>query len=506
MNRICATVILGAVVASPLLTPIASATDRLVPRNYRTIQEAVTAANNGDKVLISPGVYYEAVTAFSKSIQIIGIGGPEVTIVDGEGWELSTFQLISATLGAKIEGLTFRHGETDSNGNGGNGLLVSSGTAEIKNCIFTGNVRAGLRLNTANATITDCVIIDNASPSVAGGVRIGDGTYAFTRCTIADNVAANSGGGAWQSLNASVVWTDCTFTGNYSGFKGGGLYVDYFETFPITGSPVTLTGCTFSGNHATSNTGLASGGGVFSGQKAIITDCVFSQNSAVGIAPNLSQGAGLRLEKADDSTLANCDFLGHDATSLYATNSDLQIDGSDFMNNHGVHYPGALLFLAGEATITNCVFTQNSGEGEWGAAVGDGGLNTYDTCTFTGNTGTFGGAITVFGTTKLANCTITDNVAAGGGLFNVTDNVLIADSTICDNTFVNIDGDWTDLGGNDICPNVFGDLNGDGIVDGADLGILLAQWDSEGPQGDLDNDLDVDGADLGLLLAAWTFE
>lgn len=47
------------------------------------------------------------------------------------------------------------------------------------------------------------------------------------------------------------------------------------------------------------------------------------------------------------------------------------------------------------------------------------------------------------------------------------------------------------------------DLNGDGHVDGADLGLLLAAWGSSGP-GDVNGDGVVDGADLGQLLAAWT--
>jgi hypothetical protein len=47
------------------------------------------------------------------------------------------------------------------------------------------------------------------------------------------------------------------------------------------------------------------------------------------------------------------------------------------------------------------------------------------------------------------------------------------------------------------------DLNDDGTVDGADLGLLLSAWDAAGP-GDLNGDGVVDGADLGLLLAAWS--
>jgi hypothetical protein len=56
----------------------------------------------------------------------------------------------------------------------------------------------------------------------------------------------------------------------------------------------------------------------------------------------------------------------------------------------------------------------------------------------------------------------------------------------------------------DTCEGVHGDLNGDGVVNGADLGILLARWGQPGGVGDLNGDLFVDGGDLGELLAAWT--
>lgn len=49
------------------------------------------------------------------------------------------------------------------------------------------------------------------------------------------------------------------------------------------------------------------------------------------------------------------------------------------------------------------------------------------------------------------------------------------------------------------CP---ADLNGDGSVDGADLGLLLAAWGTDGP-GDFNGDGIVDGLDLGMALAEW---
>jgi hypothetical protein len=50
-----------------------------------------------------------------------------------------------------------------------------------------------------------------------------------------------------------------------------------------------------------------------------------------------------------------------------------------------------------------------------------------------------------------------------------------------------------------------GDLNCDGCVDHADLGILLSDWmcDSGDCPGDCDDDGDTDHADLGILLAHW---
>lgn len=46
------------------------------------------------------------------------------------------------------------------------------------------------------------------------------------------------------------------------------------------------------------------------------------------------------------------------------------------------------------------------------------------------------------------------------------------------------------------------DLSGDGLVDGTDLSMLLAQWDTDG-SADIDGTGIVDAADLSFLLAAW---
>ena len=50
-----------------------------------------------------------------------------------------------------------------------------------------------------------------------------------------------------------------------------------------------------------------------------------------------------------------------------------------------------------------------------------------------------------------------------------------------------------------------GDLSGDHVVDGADIGLLLSSWGFCGATcpHDLNNDGKVNGGDLGLLLSGW---
>ena len=79
---------------------------------------------------------------------------------------------------------------------------------------------------------------------------------------------------------------------------------------------------------------------------------------------------------------------------------------------------------------------------------------------------------------------------------------------IVDGTYADEDGngvpDCCDAGSS--CQECPGDVTGNGIVDAADLGILLAVWNTDGksnPEADINGDGVVNAADLGLLLGAW---
>ena len=55
-----------------------------------------------------------------------------------------------------------------------------------------------------------------------------------------------------------------------------------------------------------------------------------------------------------------------------------------------------------------------------------------------------------------------------------------------------------------ISPGVPGDLDGDGRVNGSDLGLLLSVWNQKSKDYDLTGDGIVTGKDIGAMLASWT--
>ena len=112
----------------------------------------------------------------------------------------------------------------------------------------------------------------------------------------------------------------------------------------------------------------------------------------------------------------------------------------------------------------------------------------------------------------------TSTVAAVTGTFPDCDGNGVSDPVdLVSGTLVDCDGNLVpdvcdlaagaaDVNGNgapDVCDLVRGDLNLDGVVDGADLALLLGTWGTNDPASDLGGDGVVGGADLGVLLSNW---
>jgi hypothetical protein len=377
MNR---TLLIPSSFIAGLVCSFVSAADRLVPRQFPTIQAAINAAGAGDNILISPGVYAEKLT-IQKQVHLVGIDGPAVTAIDGDGFSGSLVVVGSDGAQTTLDGLTIRNGSS-----------------------------TGLSIGAKIFQATNCVLENNQGPGASLGTN-GPGSVSFDSCTFSGN-QSSSGGGFSQML-----------TGNS----------------PI---PVSFTQCSFIGNIATND------GGGASVRSATFSGCVFENNDA---------GA--------------------------------DVDDLDEVGRGGAIMIGGFGTLAGTATIQNCEFTGNTNSAIW---VGTGFSNPQSTATVTG-------------------CAFTSNVGPfGGGIWINSGDASVCSlsgSTICDNQADNIDGAFLDEGGNAVCPSEpDADLNGDGVIDGGDLGLLLANWGTNklSAAEDLNNDGDVNGADLSILLAAWS--
>ncbi|MCH2161870.1 MAG: right-handed parallel beta-helix repeat-containing protein [Phycisphaerales bacterium] len=239
-----------------------------------------------------------------------------------------------------------------------------------------------------------------------------------------------------------------------------------------------------------SNWSLSRGGGFYcSDSRPTLRNCVFDTCTAINGSYNYGGGAFALCQFSDlTPTFIDCTFL-----------------------NCRAHYGGGFYFyvhtsskFAASVSLRGCSFINNDAEDEGGAIYlyGEAGIHIED-CRFESNS--TGGLAS--GIKHAYACRTT-----------VKDSIFCSD----DPTSMHIRTSYTELGGNcftDDCADDDGDgvpdscvftqscredANGDGYVDGADLGLLIASWGSATPCSvDINGDGQVNGADLGLLVARW---
>lgn len=201
-----------ALAALPVLAGPAFAADRRVPKDFGTIQEAVDAAADNDRILIAPGTYTENVTVAKNGLLFVG----KQVVIDGTLANGTDGTALNVTgNGISITGITFR--------NGGTQVQISGDGAVIRKCTFRNGSSNGVRIAGATATVDRCVFVASESDSVSvtgadasitackiknsgdGGVNVSGSGARVERCTIQnmidDAAIAISGTGAFVSRN-----------------------------------------------------------------------------------------------------------------------------------------------------------------------------------------------------------------------------------------------------------------------------------------------------------------
>jgi hypothetical protein len=211
-----------------------------VPGTYSSVQAAIDAASFCDTVVVAPGVYDEHLMVGEK-IVLRSSGGPSVTTLRGLPFQ----RVIDVTADAFVEGFTIEGGLAlgafpSGFGGGlyaanaspvvrdcrfractaqalGGGASAFGGSPRFESCTFEGNASGGdggaLGFEeTANATVTRCVIYDGDAGASGGGVAVRSGSATLSQNTIAVNHADSSGGAiATSSVTLVLISNNILF-------------------------------------------------------------------------------------------------------------------------------------------------------------------------------------------------------------------------------------------------------------------------------------------------------
>jgi hypothetical protein len=227
-----------------------------VPGDVSNIQTAISIANPGDTILVSPGTYNETIDFLGKAVTVESVGGPDVTVLDPLGLA-NVVRFHNQERGNSIlRGFTVTGGVSTTDPGGGISCLNLSGTGGpasplIQNCIIEDNqttLASGGGVG-GNATLEDCIIRNNdAGIGCGGGVW---GAAQLRNCLVTGNAAANGGGLYLLGDGSSVEDTKILQNVALDGARGGGIHA---APGLINNTSIVIERCTIVGN--TSN-GLA---------------------------------------------------------------------------------------------------------------------------------------------------------------------------------------------------------------------------------------------------------
>ena len=374
-----------------------------------------------------------------------------------------------------FDSCSFRGNEIYEGGGGAIGCaeFTSSSHAtalRLDDCVFENNrtFEFGVCINAGNVvTAEDCIFGQQQAPNqYTGGashlsLRGSGGGSRFVRCMFRDGSSNDEASSIRAEYIGDLEFIDCSFLDNRTNGDDTSAKGAVFIDASSNGDPIiSFTGCDFFGNGICcyGNGFFAGAGGALRvvGTTVQITSCVMDGNFALN-------GGSIM----GSAILRNCSIQG--LASL--------------------GYGGAAHLSAGSEAIA-CRFS-GSADCNYPLLYGVGPV-AIDGCTFVG-----GDPENFFCNEDPAD------LAANGFAKGTT----ILDSRFCGYQPAAINGPWTDLGGNSFNPGAcdLADLNGDGVVNGADLALVLADWGEPclGCPSDINDDGLVNGADLALVLAAW---
>jgi len=253
-----------------------------VPAQYEFIGDAIFAAENGDTVLVAPGMYVGSVNFMGKAITVKSSGGATATVLSGNN-------------NYPVHVVAFENGEGPDS--------VIDGFTITQGWDWSGG---GVYCDACSPTIRNNIISDNEA-NYGGGIycRLGASPI-VTNNTIINNTArivyGGMGGGILCVSNSNAFISNNRFIGNQAPC-GGGIYCD-------SSSPIIINNIVIENEAILNMHGIGGqGGGICSGNYAVPK---ITNNTIVG--NNALQGGGF-LAGFSSAKVTNNIFWDNSATT-----------------------------------------------------------------------------------------------------------------------------------------------------------------------------------------------
>lgn len=350
-----------ALVLSMLAAPgVVFAATLTVPTQHPTIQGALTAAQNGDTVLVRPGVYPGVKLRFlGKAVHLKSASGPAVTTIRGDRIN-PVFNIIQGeTRTTIIEGFTITEGALSSGG----GMFLYGVSPVVRGNVFTANratVAGGGAIQVAgspaNPLIINNTFINNTAPSGGGAIDLDlNGVADIRNNTFTNNrvLGLNAAGGAILAARSTgpVIISGNSFNNNISPFAGGAI-------------SIYAANATITDNIITNNNGGVFGGGIHLETQARVGNRTFIvRNNRIEGNRATSKGGGIHtfMENTTSSVeISHNVIIGNTCTAPTCTNTGGPCGAGGGLGN----YNGT----TGIMTVRNNLIRDNVAD-QYGAAI-----------------------------------------------------------------------------------------------------------------------------------------
>jgi len=329
------------------MAPVAMANSITIDNSSATaINDAVTAAGDGDTIVLSPGTYFEHnITISGKSLTIrantTNGGSAENTVIDAQSADRIFNVTDTSTL--SLDNLGLQNGAVAGSGGG---AIRSQGDVAISASTITGcSAESGGAVNSqGNLTLTSSTISGCTSSNNMGGAVYTNGNTTLVSSTITGCRGAQYGGGIyaayWAILRSSAISNCSANSGGAVTAGGGGVILESSAITDCsaqsggaigTGGDVTMTGSSSIRNCSASvRGGGINAGGLVTVISSSITDC--STNGDGGAIQVYGTGVSGTSVSVTSSTIANCSAARGGAVFAHSSGSS-SIRFSRLVNN-----------------------------------------------------------------------------------------------------------------------------------------------------------------------------